>query len=1659
MSFPTAPIFRSLAAGLVLLLGAFVGALWSVRPASAAEPKLETNLELKHGDHICLIGNTLAERMQHHGWLETLVQSHYPNLELTFRNLGYPADEVNNRPREQNFGDPDKHLTHSQADVIFAFFGYNEAQNGEAGLAAFRQELADFIDHTRAQKYNGQSAPRLVLFSPIAHEDLRTPNLPDGKENNQRLAMYTKAMAEVAKDKGVPFVDLFHATPPLYAAARKPLTIDGVHLTEAGDRAVAGVIDEALFGEAPTRFESQLEKLREAVLDKNLHWFNRYRVTDGYNVYGGRSGTGNYDGQTNFTISARELEIVDVKTANRDKKIWAIAQGGDLEVDDSNAPPPLTIKTNRPGSNPDGSYPFLSGEAAIEKMTVHTGMSVNLFASEEMFPELINPVQSSVDADGRLWVAAWPTYPHWDPANRIFTDKLLILPDDDGDGVADRCITFADHLHNPTGFEFWGGGVLVGQAPDILFLKDTDGDDKADLRLRVLNGIDSADTHHTANSYVIGTDGALYFQSGIFQVFGIESPWGKPFRDKGTGVYRFDPLTYETSFHFRVGPNPHGDVIDRWGNQFVSDGTSGTGYHIAFPGRGTPKQLYVKQYRPVPGLGMIEGSHFPKNLQGNLLIANAIGFQGVAQYEFANEGATFHVEPVEPVLFSSDPNFRPSSLRIGGDGALYITDWQNPLIGHLQHNLRDPNRDHKHGRVYRVTVDGRPLRSVAKMDDKPVAEVVEQLTSPDADVRYRARLELTGREAREATAAAAKLAESLDASKVENAQTLTETLWVHQMHKIASEPLLRKVLDSPDANARAAAVRVLRDWHGKIENVGPLLIQLAADSDARVRAEAVVAAVYYGGPDAAEVLFTAEQFPKDLQLDFNLTEARKSIDVQQYIKDVLASGRPLSDAAYAYTLRAANVAELMKLKPTEPVYLAILSRTNAKADQLNYAISGLAKIRKTSELELLLDLIAEQDAQGETAALAGAGELLLQQPGEALRGVRDRLQKFATGGESEVARRLGFAAWIAADGHGEDAFIAASNSADLLRDALSAASLVKDAKIRAGLYEQVRPLMFDLPSGVESGVASSSPSESGLRYDYFLPNPPNVALDTLAKLKPKFSGVAPTVTFDLPEIKQRDGFAMRLSGTVLIDRGGKYTFYLTSDDGSRLYIGGEEVINHDGKHGASEKAGDVELPPGAHPIVVTYFDNGGGDALSLAWKGPGIRKKQPVPTEKLSTGGGQTLHDVAISALASIPGRDTEKVRDLSAIVRSGRNRTSAIRVLRSIAVEKWPKKEVRPVVDALVAYLSQVPAKYRTGAEAGEAIGLTRSLAALLPAEQGRAVEARLENLDVRVIAISTVPERMIYDTERIVVEAGKPVEVRLSNPDQMPHNFALVLPGAMEEVGLLAEATAREADVIERQYVPVSDKILLHSNLLQPGDSQALSFEAPKQPGIYPYVCTYPGHWRRMYGAMVVVENLKEYEADAAGYLASHKLEIKDKLLALIGQSHEWTLEELAGFVKPLEPGRSFAVGKNAFTVSSCVACHKIGKEGQEIGPDLSKMKPENHNPQYILQSLLKPSEKIEEKYQSQIFALDSGKIITGMVLEETPEKVVIVDNPLAKTKPIEIAVDSIEERVKSPKSIMPEGLLSKLKREEILDLIAYVLAGGDEKHMLFHMHQHEH
>lgn len=821
----------------LLLPALALAAILPAPVASAGEP-----FAFEKGDRVVLVGNALPERMQHDGWLETLLQKQHPAKGLVFRNQSLSGDRVANRPRSKGFTSEEDYLKHCRADVIFAFFGYNESFAGEKGLDAFASDLVGMVDRYRALKPNGESAPRIVLFSPIAHENLGDPNLLDGKANNERLALYTRAIAKVAGEKQTGYVDLFAASRELYDATEEALTINGIHLTSEGNRLLAEKIASALRGEE-VRFEGteSEEKLRQAVLDKNWHWFNRYRATDGNDVWGGRSTLEFVDGQTNAEVLQHELTMLDVMTANRDARVHARAKGSDIEVDDSNVPDPVPVVSNVGGGSKsssamkEGNLDYVSGEEGIEHLTVPEGFEVNLFADEARFPELVNPVQMQVDGKGRLWATAWKTYPKWEPLQEM-DDRILIFPDDDGDGVADRCITFAK-IHNPLAFEFWNGGVLVASQPDILFLKDTDGDDVADHREVLVHGLGSADTHHAANNFLLGPDGALYWQSGIFLQNNIEHPWGPSLQSGESAMFRFDPRRYTVTQHAENYPNPHGIAFDRWGYHYATDGTGGNAYQVRPEGTGFKMhKLLKKEVRPVPASEIVSSANFPDEMQQNFLICNAIGFLGIKQYRLDRDGgADFEAvvgrgkekktitgttkfgevwgEPVEDMLSSSDKNFRPSDAVFGADGALYVADWHNVIIGHMQHNIRDPNRDHQHGRIYRVVNTKKPLQEPVAIDGEPIPDLLANLVHPVDGVRHRTRVELSERDSEKVIAGVEEWAKDFDPADEEGAHALLEALWVHQQHNMKNPELLNRLLQSPVRHARVAATTVQHHWY------------------------------------------------------------------------------------------------------------------------------------------------------------------------------------------------------------------------------------------------------------------------------------------------------------------------------------------------------------------------------------------------------------------------------------------------------------------------------------------------------------------------------------------------------------------------------------------------------------------------------------------------------------------------------------------------------------------------------------------------------------------------------------------------------------------------------------------------------------------------------
>lgn len=201
----------------------------------------EARLELERGDRIVFLGNTFAERLRHFGHFETALLLAFPDFDLTFRNLGWSADEVSLRPRPLNFGDIHTHLTEQQADVIFLYFGSNESFKGKDGLSAFQADYQKLIDGLIENRYNGESPPRLVLVSPIPQEKL--DHLPAFDRQNKMLALYTGAIERLAADNGLPFIDLFEPLGDLYGnGASDTFTFNGVHLTDYGYWAASSIM-------------------------------------------------------------------------------------------------------------------------------------------------------------------------------------------------------------------------------------------------------------------------------------------------------------------------------------------------------------------------------------------------------------------------------------------------------------------------------------------------------------------------------------------------------------------------------------------------------------------------------------------------------------------------------------------------------------------------------------------------------------------------------------------------------------------------------------------------------------------------------------------------------------------------------------------------------------------------------------------------------------------------------------------------------------------------------------------------------------------------------------------------------------------------------------------------------------------------------------------------------------------------------------------------------------------------------------------------------------------------------------------------------------------------------------------------------------------------
>ena len=737
-------------------------ALLPVVSALALGSSLQAKLRLNKADHITLVGAGMGSRMVHYGHFETELHLRFPSLDLTIRNLCDEGNTPGFRPhpgREQSgqyafpgakdlinpklqatsgpkghFESPDEWLTRLKTDVVLAFFGFNSSFEGKRDLGRFKNELDAFLKHTLSQKYNGKSAPKLALISPTALQPMA--GVTSGSRQNANLILYVEGMRQVAKKNQVLFVDAFSPSTQWYADG-KPHTVDGALLNDLGYRKLAPFLGDSIFGTGKPA-EKLRASIHQAVMDKNFYWLNDYKVPNGVHVYGRRY---NPFGPKNYPF---EIKKTREYTEIRDRAIWALLAGKkvDLAKEDAKTSKLPEVQTNYVPNNRNGKNGYLDyvpGKVAQTRIQAAEGYKIELFADEGRFPDLANPVQMAFDNKGRLWVSTMASYPHYRIGDPLPKDKLIIFEDTDNDGKADKQINFADDLHIPIGFEISHDGVYVSQSGSLIRLRDTDGDDRYDEREVMLSGFDDHDTHHAISAFCADPSGAFIMCEGVFLHSNVESAFG-PQRGTNGGFYRYSPQgrTIIRYSQFNI-PNPWGLAFNDYGQDLFLH-TSGTSFSWMLPGMvkaryganmKAPSILKSNQVRPTSGVEFVSSRHFPEEVQGDVLINNNIGFLGTKQHRMIDEDPGFTTAFRQNLLVSKDLNFRPTDLEFAPDGSLYVVDWQNALIGHMQHSARDPNRDHEHGRIYRVTYPSRPLVEPAKIDGASIPQLLENLKLPE----------------------------------------------------------------------------------------------------------------------------------------------------------------------------------------------------------------------------------------------------------------------------------------------------------------------------------------------------------------------------------------------------------------------------------------------------------------------------------------------------------------------------------------------------------------------------------------------------------------------------------------------------------------------------------------------------------------------------------------------------------------------------------------------------------------------------------------------------------------------------------------------------------------------------------------------------------------
>ncbi|MBX3734939.1 MAG: dehydrogenase [Verrucomicrobiae bacterium] len=533
------------------------------------------------------------------------------------------------------------------------------------------------------------------------------------------------------------------------------------------------------------------------------------------------------------------------------------------------------VYTNAPagkqlsGQHKPADHPAMSPEESRRAFVVPPGFEVRLFASE---PDIANPVAMSWDARGRLWVLELYEYPMGARPGTRGRDRIKILEDTDADGTADKVTVFADGLNLATGLLVANGGVYVGEAPNLWFFEDADGDDVVDRRIQVLTGFGLEDRHEVLNGFTWGPDGQLYMTHGVFTRTEAKDPADPRSAPVllTAGVARLDPRTRRFEVFAEGTSNPWGVDFDARGNAFVSACVIDHLFHLS------PAGIYQRQAGQAPnpyaygelpsivdhrhhmaayaGINVYQGDQWPEAWRGAALQGN-IHQNAINVDRLKPNGATFtasHWTDTGDFLTTRDGWFMPVSTQTGPDGAVWIMDWYDRYPCYQNANADPAGVDRERGRIWRVVWTGDepgkpvPSRPSRDMDLSTLSstDLTQRLADPNVWQRRTAQRILAGRGAAAFGPPARDTRNPLNdlLAAGPSPDSRLAALWTLHAAGLLDEHWLDTAANADDPALRSWAARLTGERGYPTREAFGRLNRLAADPDITVRTAVAVAA-------------------------------------------------------------------------------------------------------------------------------------------------------------------------------------------------------------------------------------------------------------------------------------------------------------------------------------------------------------------------------------------------------------------------------------------------------------------------------------------------------------------------------------------------------------------------------------------------------------------------------------------------------------------------------------------------------------------------------------------------------------------------------------------------------------------------------------------------